>query len=126
MSAVDLRMDAITQRDTIRGMAQITLRNNRRLKAAMRSSRLPVIKTLESFDFSFQPSIQRQQIESLHELGLIDRKQNVRAAGTARCGQNPFGNQLGHCGCLARPACVLRHAHRFDHLVAGGPSRPDY
>lgn len=28
-----------------------------RLQAAMRSSRLPVVKTLESFDFSFQPSI---------------------------------------------------------------------
>nr|HRC87836.1 ATP-binding protein [Thermoanaerobaculia bacterium] len=27
--------------------AQITLRNNRRLQAAMRSSRLPAIKTLE-------------------------------------------------------------------------------
>ena len=43
--------------------AQITLRNNRRLQAAMRSSRLPVVKTLEDFDFSFQPSIQRQQID---------------------------------------------------------------
>ena len=35
--------------------AQITLRNNRRLQAAMRSSRLPGIKTLDDFDFSFQP-----------------------------------------------------------------------
>ena len=39
--------------------AQITLRNNRRLQTAMRSSRLPAIKTLEQFDFAFQPSIQR-------------------------------------------------------------------
>ena len=31
--------------------AQITLRNNRRLQAAMRSSRLPGIKTLDDFDF---------------------------------------------------------------------------
>ena len=36
--------------------AQIMLRNNRRLQAAMRSSRLPAIKTLDDFDFSFQPS----------------------------------------------------------------------
>src|SRR5690606_8227584 len=43
------------------------LRNNRRLQAAMRSSRLPAVKTLEGFDFSFQPSIRREQIESLHE-----------------------------------------------------------
>ena len=44
--------------------AQITLRNNRRLQAAMRSSRLPGIKTLDDFDFSFQPSIKREQIDS--------------------------------------------------------------
>jgi hypothetical protein len=37
--------------------AQITLRNNHRLRTAMRSSRLPSIKALEQFDFSFQPSI---------------------------------------------------------------------
>ena len=34
--------------------SQITLRNNRRLLAAMRSSRLPAVKTLEEFDFAFQ------------------------------------------------------------------------
>src|SRR5690606_6033565 len=43
----------------------------------MRSSRLPAVKTLEGFDFSFQPSIRREQIESLHELGFIERKENV-------------------------------------------------
>jgi hypothetical protein len=57
--------------------AQIALRNNRRLQAAMRSSRLPVVKTLTDFDFSFQPSVKREQIESLHTLGFIERRENV-------------------------------------------------
>ena len=38
----------------------------------MRSSRLPAVKTLAQFDFTFQPRtpcIKREQIESLHELG---------------------------------------------------------
>ena len=61
--------------------AQITLRNNRRLQAAMRSSRLPVVKTLDEFDFSFQPSIKREQIENLHELGFVERKENVVLLG---------------------------------------------
>jgi hypothetical protein len=34
--------------------AQITLRNNHRLRTAMRSSRLPTVKTLQEFDFAFQ------------------------------------------------------------------------
>ena len=67
--------------------AQITLRNNRRLQAAMRSSRLPAVKTLESFDFSFQPSIKREQIESLHELGFIERKENVVLLGPPGVGR---------------------------------------
>ena len=58
--------------------AQITLRNNHRLRTAMRSSRLPAIKTLEQFDFAFQPSVRREQIESLHELAFVKRKENVK------------------------------------------------
>ena len=38
---------------------------------------LPAIKTLEDFDFSFQPSIKPEQIRSLHELGFLERKENV-------------------------------------------------
>ena len=59
--------DAIEQLLT----AQIQLRNNRRLQAAMRSSRLPAVKQLHDFDFTFQPSLRREQIESLHELGFV-------------------------------------------------------
>jgi DNA replication protein DnaC len=57
--------------------AQVSLRNNRRLQTAMRSSRLPAIKTLKQFDCAFQPSLRREQLESLHELGFIKRKENV-------------------------------------------------
>ena len=64
--------------------AQIMLRNNRRLQAAMRSSRLPAIKTLDDLDFSFQPSIKREQIDSLHELGFLARNENVIFLGPVR------------------------------------------
>jgi DNA replication protein DnaC len=74
--------------------AQISLRNNRRLQAAMRSSRLPAVKTLESFDFSFQPSIKREQIESLHELGFIDRKENVVLLGPPGVGKTHIAISL--------------------------------
>jgi DNA replication protein DnaC len=74
--------------------AQITLRNNRRLQTAMRSSRLPAVKTLESFEFSFQPSIKREQIESLHELGFIDRKENVVLLGPPGVGKTHLAISL--------------------------------
>ena len=74
--------------------AQISLRNNRRLQAAMRSSRLPAIKTLEDFDFSFQPSIEREQIDSLHELGFLARKENVIFLGPPGVGKTHLAISL--------------------------------
>jgi DNA replication protein DnaC len=74
--------------------AQITLRNNRRLVAAMRSSRLPAVKTLADFDFAFQPSIKRDQVESLHTLGFIERKENVILLGPPGVGKSHLAISL--------------------------------
>jgi DNA replication protein DnaC len=74
--------------------AQVTLRNNRRLQAAMRSSRLPTVKTLESFDFTFQPSLKREQIESLHELNFVERKENVVLLGPPGVGKTHLAISL--------------------------------
>jgi DNA replication protein DnaC len=74
--------------------AQIDLRNNRRLQAAMRSSRLPSVKTIEEFDFSFQPSIKREQIQSLSELGFLERKENVVLLGPPGVGKTHLAISL--------------------------------
>jgi DNA replication protein DnaC len=67
--------------------AQIQLRNNRRLQAAMRSSRLPAIKRLTEFDFTFQPSLRREQMDSLHDLGFLERRENVIFLGPPGVGK---------------------------------------
>jgi DNA replication protein DnaC len=74
--------------------AQITLRNNRRLQAAMRSSRLPAVKTLADFDFTFQPSIKREQLDSLHTLGFIERRENVVFLGPPGVGRTHLAISL--------------------------------
>jgi DNA replication protein DnaC len=74
--------------------AQIALRNHRRLDAAMRSSRLPVVKTLAEFDFSFQPSVKREQLESLHTLGFLERKENVVFLGPPGVGKTHLAISL--------------------------------
>jgi DNA replication protein DnaC len=74
--------------------AQIALRNQRRLQAAMRSSRLPVVKTLADFDFSFQPSLKREQIESLHTLGFLERRENVVLLGPPGVGKTHLAISL--------------------------------
>ena len=86
LSRVDSGLGAAEAISAVLG-AQITLRNNRRLQAAMRSSRLPAVKTLSDFDFSFQPSLKREQIESLSTLGFIERKENVVLLGPPGVGK---------------------------------------
>ena len=87
---------AVTAAEAIENLlgAQIQLRNNRRLQAAMRSSRLPAVKTLAGFDFSFQPSIRREQLESLYELGFLERKENVIFLGPPGVGKTHLAISL--------------------------------
>lgn len=74
--------------------SQIALRNNRRLEAAMRSSRLPAVKTLSDFDFSFQPSLKREQLDSLATLGFVERKENVIFLGPPGVGKTHLAISL--------------------------------
>ncbi len=87
---------ALTAAEAIEALlqAQIALRNDRRLEAAMRSSRLPAVKTLADFDFSFQPSIKREQVEALHELGFVERKENVVLLGPPGVGKTHLAISL--------------------------------
>jgi DNA replication protein DnaC len=74
--------------------AQVALRRERRLLSAMHSSRLPGVKTLERFDFAFQPSIDRAQILNLHELGFLERHENVIFLGPAGVGKTHLAISL--------------------------------
>jgi hypothetical protein len=73
--------------------AQIA-RNNRRLLAAMRSSRLPAVKTVADFDLSFQPSLKREQVEARHELGFVERQDNVVFLGPPGVGKTHLAISL--------------------------------
>jgi DNA replication protein DnaC len=98
LDSVLSRIDAgqMAAPEAIRAMleAQISLRNHRRLEAAMRSSRLPAVKLLGDFDFSFQPSIKREQIESLATLGFVERRENVVFLGPPGVGKTHLAISL--------------------------------
>ena len=74
--------------------AQVALRRQRRLQTALRTSRLPGVKTVDAFDFAFQPSIDRAQILNLHQLGFLDRKENVIFLGPAGVGKTHLAVSL--------------------------------
>ncbi len=63
-------------------------RKQKGAEVRLAQARLPWLKTLEQFDLSFQPSIKREQIESLHELGFLDRRGNVILLGPPGVGKS--------------------------------------
>jgi len=107
--------------------AQISLRNHRRLEAAMRSSRLPAVKTLADFDFSFQPSLKREQIDSLQTLGFLERRENVILLGPPGVGKTHLAIGLAiaaaqsgrrvYYGTLADLITSLEEAQQAGHLL---------
>jgi DNA replication protein DnaC len=66
---------------------ELTLREGRRIKAALKMGRLVNVKTLAGFDFSFQPSLDRNRILALAQLDFIDRHEVVHLLGQPGCGK---------------------------------------
>ncbi len=50
--------------------------------------------TLADFDFAFQPSIEREQVDALHELGFIERRENVVFLGPPGVGKTHLAISL--------------------------------
>jgi len=58
-------------------------------------ARFPFIKTLEQFDFSFQPSIDQRQIKELTTLGFIENGENIIFLGPPGVGKTHLAIALG-------------------------------
>ena len=67
---------------------EFTTRESRRIKMALMTARLTRIKTLESFDFSFQPSLERNRILALAQLDFINRGEVVHLLGPPGTGKS--------------------------------------
>ena len=76
----DGQLSALELVDALLGEEHAT-RETRRIKSSLMTARLTRIKTLEGFDFSFQPSLEKNRILALAELGFIDRGEVVHLLG---------------------------------------------
>lgn len=74
---------------------ELTLRETSRIKTALRMGRLATIKTLAGFDFSFQPSLDRDRILTLAQLGFIERREVIHFLGPPGTGKSHLATALG-------------------------------
>jgi DNA replication protein DnaC len=75
---------------------EIERRNQKQLQLRLRRSGLEPTKTLESFDFQFNASVNRQEIYDLATRGFIERAQGVWIIGPAGVGKSHLAQALGH------------------------------
>jgi len=75
--------------------AEWTGRHLKGVEGRMRQARFPVVKTLEQFDFTFQPSVDRKVIRELSGLGFVDRAENVVFLGPPGVGKTHLAIALG-------------------------------
>lgn len=75
-------------------LEELTLRDNRRVKMALRMARLPAVKTLAGFDFAFQPSLDRNRILALAELKFVERNEVVHLLGPPGTGKSHLATAL--------------------------------
>lgn len=74
---------------------ELSTRETRRIKVALQTARLGTIKTLASYDFSFQPSLDRERILSLAQLGFVERRQALHFLGPPGTGKSHLAIALG-------------------------------
>ena len=89
-----------SSRDFLDGLLSQEVASKTEKNVAMRTAmiRFPFVKTLESFDFAFQPSIDKKKIEELATCRYIANGENVILPGPPGGRQDPSGRRPGHQG----------------------------
>jgi len=65
------------------------------IETRLRQSRFPWVKTLEQFDFDFQPSLDKRQVRELAGLSFLERFHNVVILGPPGVGKTHLAVALG-------------------------------
>lgn len=63
--------------------------------ACVKTANFPFIKTMDDFDFSFQPGIHRKELLELNNLSFIEKKNNIIFVGSCGVGKTHLATAIG-------------------------------
>ena len=94
---------------------------DRRLAARLRYARFPYRRTIDEFDFEFQPTVDRKLIEDLATLRFIDENRPILFLGQPGCGKTHLAIALATARGRSRLPRLLHH--RRSHVRHAHPRR---
>ena len=74
---------------------EVNSRQNKALEARLRYAQFPYQATLEDFDFNFQSSISKRQIQQLQDFQWVDKAYNILFLGPPGVGKTHLATALG-------------------------------
>ncbi len=80
---------------------EVAQKEQRRVETVLRVSGLPFIKTIDDFDFTFHPRLDRQRVLGLFDLTFIKQKENVIFLGPPGVGKTHLAVALAVKACQA-------------------------
>ena len=74
---------------------EVTKKQQRAMNACVKVANFPFIKRFEDFNFSFQPSINKEQILDFKYLRFIENKENIIFVGSPGVGKTHLATSIG-------------------------------
>ena len=90
---------------------EIAYRDERASQIQIQVSAFPFKKTIEDYDFDFQPSINKKTLEELNTLGFLERHDNVLFVGSSGVGKTHLAISLGITVAKARKSVYFITCH---------------
>jgi DNA replication protein DnaC len=99
---------------------EVERRQQKQLSLRVRRADLASDKTIETFDFTFNPGINRQRVYDLATCQFIREKRNALLCGPTGVGKTHIAQALAHAACRLDLDVVFTNAHTMlRHLHAG-------
>lgn len=99
---------------------EVERRAHKQLDLRVRRSGIATAKTLETFDFTFNPTISRQQLFDLGTCAFVRERRNVLICGQTGVGKSHLAQALAHEAARQGFDILFTSAHQMlQHLHAG-------